>query len=280
MSTAVLMSGQFRTFSTCLPTQHWHVYRHFHDLHFFVVMQNTLPPSAAPNAPPPVNSEAMVKLLEDKYGKDRVHAKLIDDPTDLPMIPKKYGLHSPYENAAPHPQLLMQHWYQNEVWKLFKESGQTPDTIIRMRGDNFFHSLTLPQLTIIERLFGFLVRFAAFLGFVDKIEEPLAGAKMGRHSNTVYSPWFGRFGGINDRFAIMDYQAAKSYFTVYERIDEFLKLGCPFHPETLLKTALEFGGVKSNDKLFAEFYSCRVTGNHRPMETLPVDMAHLTTPLT
>ena len=240
------MSGQFRSFATCLPTQHWHVYRHFHDIHFFVVMQNTLPPSAAPNAPPPVNSEAMVKLLEDKYGKDRVHAKLIDDPQDLPMIPKKYGLHAPYENAAPHPQLLMQHWYQNEVWKLFKESGQTPDTIIRQRGDNFFHSITFPKM------------------------EP----------NTVYSPWFGRFGGINDRFAIMDHQAATAYFTVYERIDEFLKLGCPFHPETLLKTALEFGGVKSNDKLFAEFYSCRVTGNHRPMETLPVDMAHLTTPLT
>src|ERR1019366_8681852 len=206
MSTAVLMSGQFRTFEQTLPTHHWHVYRHFPDLHFFLVMQKTVP------GPRSVDSEAMVKLLEDKYGKDHVHAKLIDDPTDLPMIPKKFGLYAPYENASPHPQRMMQHWYQNEVWKLFTQSNKDGDSmeeaIIRMRADNFFHSFTMPP-------------------------QPLP-------SNIVYSPWFGRFGGINDRFAIISPDAAApAYVTVYEKIDELLKLGCPFHPESLLTAARE-----------------------------------------
>ena len=234
-STAILISGQFRTFEQCLPTQHWHVYRHFPDCHFFLVMQKTVP------GPHSVDSEAMVKLLEGKYGKDKVHAKLIDDPTGLPMIPKKFGFHAPYENAAPHPQLMMQHWYQNEVWKLFNEHATKFDVILRMRGDNFFHSFTMAP-------------------------QPLP-------QNIVYSPWFARFGGINDRFAVISPDgAAAAYFTVYEKIDELLKLGCPFHPEALLKAALEIASVVSDDKLMADFASYRVNGQHRHMETLPVDM--------
>lgn len=243
MSTAVLMSGQFRSFGQCFATQHWHVNRRFPDPHFFLVMQDTLPVAAAPNAPPPINAQALVKLLTDKYGADHVHAKLIQDPTDLPMIPKKFGLYAPYENAAPHPQLMMQHWYQNEAWKWFLEQrGETKfDLFVRQRGDNFFHGMTM---------------------------QPIA-------PRSVYSPWWGRFGGINDRFAIMDEAAASVYFRVYEKIDELLKLGCPFHPESLLKATLELGGVASVDRLLAEFYTCRVTGQHRTMETMPVDMAHI-----
>ncbi len=245
MSTAILLSGQFRTFATCLPTQAWHVYRHFPDCHFFLVMQKTLPKALTPNAPDPINSEAMVALLEEKYGKERVHAKLIDDPTGLPMIPKKFGLYAPYQNAASHPQLMLQHWYQNEVWKFYLETkGELyPGAIIRMRGDNFFKNVTLPGV----------------LG----------------HHGQCYSPWWGRFGGINDRFAIMDDVAAKSYFTLYEGINGLLEDGCPFHPESLLKAHLLKNGVASYDTLDAVFDTYRVTGNHRPAESemLPADIA-------
>lgn len=240
-STAILLSGQFRTFATCLPTQHWHVYRHFPDCHFFLVMQKTLPKALTPNAPDPINSEAMVALLEEKYGKERVHAKLIDDPTGLPMIPKKYGVYAPYQNAASHPQLMLQHWYQNEAWKFYRDSGTTHDTVIRMRGDNFFKEFKKPAM----------------------------------EARTAYSAGWARFGGINDRFSVMDYDAAKVYFTMYEKIDELLALGCPFHPESLLKGALELGGITSDDTLYAVFDSYRVTGNHRSAESemLPWDIA-------
>ncbi len=209
-------------------------------------MQKTLPKALTPNAPDPINSEAMVALLEEKYGKERVHAKLIDDPTGLPMIPKKFGLYAPYQNAASHPQLMLQHWYQNEVWKFYLEADKStvdPGSLfIRMRGDNFFKNFTRPS-------------------------NPFP--------RTVYSPWWGRFGGINDRFAVMDREAAKVYFTMYEKIDELLALGCPFHPETLLKCALELGKITSIDHMDAVFDTYRVTGNHRPAESemLPADIA-------
>lgn len=236
MSTAVLYSGQARTIARCLPTQHWHVYRHFEDLHFFIVWQND--PQAV----------AGVKLLEEKYGKDRVHAKIINDPTDLPLIPLKYAEHAPYLNAAPHPQLLMQHWYQNEVYKLFRETfnefaGCWPTDIIRMRGDNFFHSLKT----------------------------------LDRAGGSIHTPWWGRFGGVNDRFAVMSDAAAKDYFCVYPRINELLEAGCPFHPESLLKASLQKSEWTFTDTLLAEFSTLRMNGEMRRYESevQPCDHAHL-----
>ncbi|MEI7933086.1 MAG: hypothetical protein WCI21_08540, partial [Alphaproteobacteria bacterium] len=152
--TAILMSGQFRTFTACLNTQHWHIYRRYPDLQFFVVMQNT------PEAP------GGVQLLKDRYGADRVHARLIDDPTDLPPISLSFGDYAPTVNAAPHERLLMQHWYQHQVLGLFQASGYQPDVVIRMRGDNYFSNF-------------------------DHTFQQVPDA--------VHSPYWGRFGGINDR---------------------------------------------------------------------------------
>ena len=230
MSTAIIYSGQARTIAQCLPTQHWHVFRHFTDLHFFIVWQNE------PNA------VAGVKLLEAKYGKERVHAKLIADPQDLPRVPLIKGAHAPYANAAAHSQLMMQHWYQNEAWKWFVEQGQTDAMhVIRMRGDNFFHSFTPTPVS----------------------------------ANRVLSPWWGRFGGINDRFALMHAGAASAYFTVYEKLNDLLADGCPFHPESLLLAAIQKGGVMSDDTLRTEFTTKRLVGGDRAPEIMAPDIAHL-----
>jgi hypothetical protein len=187
-------------------------------------------------------------MLEAKYGADRVHAKLIDDPKDLPMIPLKAGAHAPYANAAPHPQLMMQHWYQNEVWKLYIESGprDSEETIIRMRGDNFFHSFEFPGVM----------------------------ATRNQAPGICHSPWFGRFGGINDRFAIMDRGGAEAYFTVYNVIPGLLEQGCPFHPESLSLAAMTSRKVRSRDTLKAEFSTMRLNGPMRFMETTATDIAH------
>lgn len=234
MKTAILYSGQFRTLPQCLPTQQWHVFRHFGDLRFFLVMQKT--PDAA----------GCVKMMEDKYGVENVFAELIDDPKDLPMIPLKHGAHAPYANAASHPQLLMQHWYQQRVHDFWQDVARDVefDAVIRMRGDNFFHSTA----------------------GVTEISEVVP---------QVRSPWWGRFGGLNDRFAVMNPCAAKSYFRVYESIDTLLAAGCPFHPESLLRWKLELGGVHSDETLLAEFSTHRANGQHRPPEISAVDIGHL-----
>ncbi len=228
--TAVLMSGQFRTFAFCLNTQHWHVYRRYPDLQFFVVMQNT------PEAP------AGVQLLKDRYGADRVHVRLIDDPTDLPAIHLSFGDYAPTVNAAPHERLLLQHWYQNEVLKFFQASGYQADVVIRMRADIYFSNF-------------------------DHAFQQVPDA--------VHSPYWGRFGGINDRFAIMSGRATQHYFGVYPKIQKLLDIGCPFHPESLSKASLEDGGIASIDTLKTVFTTYRADGNHRYPEITPDDTVHM-----
>lgn len=223
MSTTILLSGQLRTFSQCYPTQKWQVYRHYPDCHFFFVVQNN----------EQVNSLAQIQ--KDYPG--RVHVKLIDDPKDLPEIPYDAGRYAPYANAAPHGRLMLQHWYQNEVWKFYKEMRAAwearaeqeafcdPqfDTFIRMRPDNWMQS-------------------------IGPVESGVG----------VLSPWWGRFGGINDRMAFMSSEAAPVYFSLYNSIPSLLQDGCPFHPESLLLAHLEKSGIKVNHTLNAMFSTLRL----------------------
>lgn len=241
MSTAILISGQMRTFARCYPTQRWHVYRHLDDPHFFISVQD--------------NAEAAtIDLLRADYGADRVHAQLLVDP-DLtseitPELSAAYH-HAPYANAADAHQLLLQHWCQNEVWKQFvafshQHSALSFPTIVRIRPDLWFHSMSETS---------------------DYVLRPLA-----RHALV---PWWGRFGGVNDRFAVMGREAAFAYFTVYEQIRFLLAAGCPFHPETLVKAALERAGCNIFATLRAEFSTLRLDGRIRPPEITPADVAHL-----
>lgn len=253
MSTAILYSGQARTIVRCLPTQHWWAHRKFTDLKFYVLWQDRQ------------DGKEGVKLLQDKYGKENVFARLIPDPTDLPMIPQRYGDFAPYTNAAPHPQLLLQHWYQEEVWKFFNEVA-APDAktcVIRQRGDNYFHSF--------EANYGMKaqVRRGEDVTYIIDPERPVA-------ENVCYTPWWGRFGGHQDRFAVMGLRAAASYFTIYSKIQELLDAGCPFHPETLLKARLELGGVRVFETLRAEHSTLRLTGELRQPEIMAMDLRDFT----
>lgn len=262
MSTAILISGQLRTFARCWPTQRWHVLRHFADPHFFVTVQDT------------PDCQALDLLVAD-YGADRVHLDVRQDP-DLtehltPELTAAYHL-APYANAAPAHQLLLQHWYQQEVWGHFLRCYGSPgmakthfDTVIRLRGDLWFHSFDDP----FQR---------SFSRYYDKGTEMQVSGSVHVQSlcgaNSCCTPWWGRFGGINDRFAIMGPEAARYYFTVFAHIPEALASGCPFHPESLVKANLERGNVDLHETLRTEFTTFRADGKHRPPEIAPWDLAH------
>jgi hypothetical protein len=243
MSTAILISGQLRTFARCWPTHRWHVLRHFADPHFFICVQ------AQPDW-----HEILAPLMAEY--PDRVHVELKGDP-DLsahltPELARAYH-QAPYTNAAPAHQLLLQHWYQAECWKHFqrrqvtsdKGSSNKFDTFIRLRGDLWFHSFE-------------------WLNLIDVADEP-----------ACWMPWWGRFGGHNDRFAIMNPAAAPYYFTLFDHIPELIAAGCPFHPESLLKAALERGGVVACESLRTEFSTLRLNGSSRSPEIAPWDFAHV-----
>jgi hypothetical protein len=257
MSTAILISGQLRTFAKCWPTQRWHVLRHFADPHFFISVQ------AGPEW-----HEILAPLMAEF--PNRVHVDLKADP-DLsahltPELSAAYH-QAPYTNAAPAHQLLLQHWYQAACWRQFQErvlslgfGVEKFDTIIRMRADLWFHSFEAPE-SVVNTWPEFISPGIRTDGLI---------------SNTVFTPWWGRFGGINDRFAIMGPEAAKYYFNVFEHIPELLAAGCPFHPESLVKANLERGNIDLHETLRTEFSTLRTTGEmrHWLSEVLPTDLAH------
>lgn len=232
MKTAVLISGQLRTFKKCYPTQKWQIFRHYEpDIHFFASICND-------------SQTADVQTLSRDY--ENVHWQALDDPTDLPNIPTQQGAHAPYANAASHYKLMLQHWGNKKVWDFFSSSAATEsfDVIIRIRPDLWIH----------------------------RFQCPVRGRLT---ANSVFSPWWGKFGGINDRLAIMGRDAAECYFKTFDAINGLLEKGCPFHPETLVAENLLQCGYDISNPLMTEFSTERMDGSRRWAEIQMSDVAEL-----
>jgi hypothetical protein len=245
MSTAVLISGQMRTFSQCYPTQRWQIFRHYEnhavasakadEPHFFVSCVDDAQAGSA-------------ELLREHY--KNVHIERYKDPV-LSTIPELAGLHAPYRNAATNAKLLLQHWANKRAWDSFcviwdrllqADAEFRFSTIIRIRPDQWFHRFQKP-------------------------ENPTPGQ--------CYCPWWGKFGGVNDRFAIMGIDAAKAYFDTWSNIDELLAAGCPFHPETLVMESMRLHGVDIIPRLMTSFSTMRLDGQQRWPEITTEDLAEL-----
>ena len=240
MKTAIIFTGHMRSFEKCLPTLHWHVFRHYPDADFFV---STIEDADAPKA----------QLLLVKYPSARVEIEAVKEQPDCVADMRAAGVdlpnewlkgkpytHEPYAISV-HPQaVLRQLWQLGEGWSLFCEKADGEySTIIRCRPDLWFHSFTLPF-------------------------TPAA--------NDIFIPWWGNFGGINDRFAIMGNTAASRYFNAYSRIPELMKQGCPLHPESILAATQQHC---IGHHLFADFSTLRSNGEMRGPEISSIDIARL-----
>lgn len=181
------------------------------------------------------------ELLREHY--ENVRVETYKDP-ELSEIPSEYGAWAPYANATTHDKLLLQHWGNKRIWEFFKANADfdSTDIIIRIRADLFIH------------------------GF----QRPLVNNEW-----EAFCPWWGKFGGVNDRLAVMGVKAAEAYFTVYDKILGLLKQGCPFHPETLVKESLITAGAEIHNTLMTEFSTVRENGDQRWPEIRPSDHAEL-----
>ncbi len=229
MKTAVLISGQLRTFKKCYPTQRWQIFRHYEpDIHFFASICND-------------SQTSDIQLLTRDY--ENVHWQGLDDPTDLHNVPTEQGAHAPYANATSHYKLMLQHWGNKKVWDFFASSAATEsfDVIIRIRPDLWIHRFDM--------------------------------AMPGSHACST--PWWGKFGGVNDRLAIMGNVAAEVYFNLFNAIPDLLRRGCPFHPETLLYEHLCDNDIDVDTELMTEFSTERMDGSRRWAEIVMSDMAEL-----
>ena len=253
MKTAILISGHMRTFARCLPTLAWHVFRHFPNADFYVSTVKD-------------NDSDSVRLLRDRYPKARIALDLVDAQPELPIplppvapdwtVGRMYS-HEPYAISV-HPQAIVrQLWQLERVWRLMEqETKANPpdgpyDTIIRCRPDSWFRSFAMPSHPFVI------------------------------HSTVAYTPWWGRFGGCNDRFAILGATAAEAYFSTYTAMPALLAAGCPLHTESLVKASIEAQECIVWDTLRAEFSKLygpenpKLNGTFRDPEISPIDIAHL-----
>lgn len=239
MKTAVIISGQLRTFARCLPSLKWNVFRKLNDPGFIV--------SCADDA-----QAADAELLKQAFPKAEVHIEKVTPPA-LTEPPLAFADYAPYAitptktpGIGPLQGILRQHWHLSRAWKFAQEIGlHDVDVIIRCRADLHFHKFEMPEMDDTDVL-------------------------------TAFTPWWGNYGGVNDRFAVLGPIAAASYFETFDHLPQLLEEGCPFHPESLVAASLERGCVEIKRTLAAEFAFRRLDGSFEHMMPLAQEIADYT----
>ncbi len=162
---------------------------------------------------------------------------------DIPDPTPRCSWHSGYPPSTTPLGILRQLWALNRCWEFFTEKAQPDDytAIFRVRPDSVFYRLELPFYP----------------------------------ANTAFclTPWHSRWGGINDRFAMMGPVAARFYFTCFHRRQALWDAFCPLHPETMMMENLRQNGIEPDDSLSAEFGTLRPNGQLVGCEPSIVDVA-------
>lgn len=229
-----------RSFDKTLANQQWHVLRHFPDAKFFCVTEDD---EDATKANLLVARMATVKLVKQPE-------MVLPEGCPETWTPGQPYMHEPYHISVHPHAVLGQLWMLREGWRLYQETKtEDADLIIRIRPDLWFHSFEVP------------VFFRSNpTGFIDGRE------------GIACTPRFGRFGGVNDRFALLGADAAEHYFTTYDKVPMMIKSDAPLHPETLVATSLRNGLISIQDDMIADFSTLRKSGEMRAPEITAFDI--------
>lgn len=237
MSTAFIITGQMRTFKYLHKNQNWMVFRHFEDPHFFVSVAN--------------DEQAKDAELYKQYGKTFI--EYVEQPKHIPLpegCPDEakwrsgHGfMHEPYSISVSPQAVLKQLWAMQRGWDFASaiSSFHACDRVVRMRPD---------------------LHFFYFQGACRRIDDGIA-----------HTPWWGRFGGVNDRFALLSRRAAECYFSTFNSLSAFIKDGAPLHPESLIHYSLIGSRCTINDSLPVSFGTLRMDGEFRQPEISADDLA-------
>lgn len=260
MKTACIIDGQARSFARTYPNLKWHVFRKLENPVFFVSVEDD------ENAP-------AMELLRKDYPE--VHIERVKPPV-LSEPDASFADYAPYAitptktpGVGPFQGILRQLWHHSRAWKFVLE--HKPDftkeygMVVRCRPDLHFHQFEEPDLT-----YEALVPHGYGATKKERYYPPCA----------AYIPWWGNYGGINDRFAYMGPTAAMVYFETYDNLPALLEAGCPFHPESLVSSALERMRIVVHRTLNAEFAMRRMDGTFEHMVVLPGEIARYTAALS
>ena len=248
MTTAVIISGQARTFARCFASLQWQVFSKLKNPQFFV--------SVADDA----DAYTVETTLRQHYAKGSTSPKIVAEKVTQPTLPEPpmiHTAHAPYAitptttpGVGPLQGILRQLWHLSRAYKFAMENGAGDcDVFVRCRPDLHFHR------------------------FVMKKEYMAHTATVTSLHDIACVPFWGGYGGVNDRFAYLGSRAAKAYFETYDNLPAMLADGIPFHPETLVGAALERAGCHISRTLCAEFGMLRPSGEFVHMQVLPGELA-------
>jgi hypothetical protein len=226
MSTAILYTGQARTFKRCFASQYWNVLRKMPEPHFFCSVADD-------------EDAGDMELLRTKF--EHVFIEKLEQP--VIMEPDHHLVdHAPYRISTSVQGVLRQLWALSRGWNFMQVQAGAAEfsRYVRIRPDLFFHRCEPPTWRL--------------------------------QYHEAFLPWWGGYGGVNDRFAIMGPDAAKAYFTTFEKLSTLFSIGCPLHPESLIRASLEAAGCVIREKLSAEFSCLREDGQRVWPEYVPADL--------
>lgn len=144
--------------------------------------------------------------------------------------------------------ILRQFWALNRAWEFVGNRADNYNLFIRIRPDSRFTRFVPPAPWERATWFSFARSYCL-------------------------TPWWARWGGVNDRFALLGRDAAEVYFTTFQHRQALFDKHCPCHPETLLAASLESGDIVPDDTLACEFMTVRLDGKCRPIDPSIVDVA-------
>lgn len=217
MRTAVIYSGQARTFARVFENQYFHCLRHLPNPEFFVSVARD------------EQCGDMHRLLE-RFPKEKVHIEYVMQP-ELPEPPPDPPYRAMYGPSSSPQAILRQIWALNRAWEFASELGASDaDLVVRIRPDIAFYRFEMPWV-----------------------------AELGQY--TCLTPYWARWGGVNDRLALLGHEVAPHYFGTYHLIDRHCKQGCPRHPETLVYQTLKLAGIEPSHTLATEFATIRLDGS-------------------
>ena len=221
-TTAVIYSGEARTFAQTFANQYWWLLRLLPDPEFFI--------SVADDA----QADDMPRMLRTRFPANRIHFEKVVQPTLPEPPPDPPFLSCP--PSVPPQAILRQLWALNQAWDF---SQSCHDLVVRIRPDIAFTRFEIPNMV---------------------------------EGSCCLTPWWGRWGGVNDRLAFLRDFAIRPYFTTFFRFKRLMDLGCPLHPETLIDASLRDAAITPSHTLAAEFITVRLDGTTRPADITMVDV--------
>lgn len=79
--------------------------------------------------------------------------------------------------------------------------------------------------------------------------------------NQIFTNWWSRSGGVNDRVSVAGNKAAEAVMTMYDHAEELIEMGCPADGEPMIEAALELAGCYASPTLKAWCKMLRLDGS-------------------